>query len=91
MRCGACHTTLQNEAEERIDGRVDLWICKKCYVARELEPYDKPETAAEQDLYDELFSGKKYPRPLSEDIDALVVDLKARLEKLKKQRKEPEA
>jgi len=45
MKCGVCHATLLDEAEKPSDGNADFWICKKCYLVRELEPYDKPETA----------------------------------------------
>ena len=91
MKCGTCNTRLKNEAEEYLDGRADWWICEKCYVTRELEPFDKPETAAEQELHNKLFSNKPDLQPFSETIDALVTDLKAKLEKLNKQQQEPKA
>ncbi|MGZ4924255.1 MAG: hypothetical protein ACXV5H_09925 [Halobacteriota archaeon] len=91
MKCVVCRTTLVNEAEERFNGDCDLWVCTKCYVARELEPYDKPETACERELWDRLFVDKKYFRPLSEDIDAILADLMAQLEKIRNRPKEPRA
>ncbi len=87
MRCGVCKSQLTNEAEERFNGDPDLWVCRKCYVARELEPYDKPETAAEKELHDKLFAGKKYFQPLSKDLDVILADLRAQLEKIKKEEK----
>ncbi len=60
MKCGACNTKLTKEAEAYVNGKADWWICKKCNVARELGPYDMPETAVEQELWDKLFKGKKY-------------------------------
>ncbi|MGZ4952886.1 MAG: hypothetical protein ACXVJJ_06160 [Halobacteriota archaeon] len=91
MKCGVCCTTLVNEAEERFNGDPDLWVCKRCYMARELEPYDKPETEAEKELHDKLFAGKKYFRPLSEEVDAILADLRAQLEVIKNRPKEPRA
>ena len=89
MKCGVCRTTLVNETEELTNGSPDFWICKKCYITRELEPYDKPETEAEKELHAKLFAGKVYPRRLSDDIDEILADLRAQLEQIKKRPKEP--
>ncbi|MGZ4865560.1 MAG: hypothetical protein ACXV5K_09790, partial [Halobacteriota archaeon] len=83
MKCGVCHATLAKKAEDQIGGSPELWVCKKCYVARELEPYDKPATAAKKELHNKLFAGKKCPRPLREDRDATLADLRAQLERVK--------
>ncbi len=91
MKCGICNTRLKNEAEERLNGHIDWWICEKCHVVRELEPYDRPETPAEEELHKQLFDHKIHLHPFSETIDALVADLKAQLQKLEKQQQEPEA
>ncbi|MGZ4908915.1 MAG: hypothetical protein ACXV5F_09735 [Halobacteriota archaeon] len=53
------------------------------------EPYDKPETAYERDLWDKLFAGKEYPKPLSEDIGAILIDLRAQLEQIRNRPKGP--
>ncbi len=91
MKCGTCNTKLENDAEEYLGGRADWWICRKCHVTRELEPFDTPETAAEQELHDKFFADKPDLQPFSETIDALVADLKAQLEKLDTQQQEPKA
>ncbi len=85
MKCGVCSTRLTTEAEEYDDGRADWWICKKCYVTRELEPYDKPETAEEQEQWDQRFEGKRYPQRLSEDSEGRFADLTAALMRLHRQ------
>ncbi len=91
MKCWECRKQLINEADVYENGRAAWWLCEQCHVARELEPYDIPETAAERAQWDTLFKGKKYPQRLSETIDALLVDLKAELKKREDQQQEPEA
>ncbi len=71
MKCGACAATLTTEAEEYLNGRTDWWICKTCYILRKLTPYDMPETAAEQEQWDELFKGHVYFERLDKTIERL--------------------
>ncbi len=69
MRCGACNTKLTREADEYIDGKAGWWICRKCNVTHELEPYDVPETAEEQEEWDQRFKGKIFFRRLDWILD----------------------
>ncbi len=79
MKCGICSRRLTTEAEEYDNGRADWWICRKCHVMRKLEPFDKPETAAEQEQWDTLFKGKKFPQRLSETDNPAFSALKTAL------------
>ncbi len=83
MKCGACRTQLTKETDEYPDGKACWWLCETCRVSRELEPYDMPETEAERELWNTLFTGAKYPQPLSEDSEGRFADLTAALVRLR--------